>query len=254
MVVVLKSQRPRRLCILFFPQHMCVFLGFPPHFVLHPYDSLETFPCWAQSALSSVCKRATTQLLIVLTDVNSKKSSSSNSNGIYRNHYPPFVRLWLRMEPLSASLKLMKLLQVVWLAEVMAEMQMFATFWFTCVRKAAVSRSADKCVALGEVCAELPLPVPAGHDLWRGWLVKTLLPEPDNSDFLHCGHLAIKMSDPEDISSLGNEWHPHRWKCVCSICVIGMIEVIVFQGCFLQAVPTAVSARLPGAEQLLVGA
>lgn len=133
------------------------------------------------------------------------------------------------MEPLSASLKLMKLLQVVWLAEVMAEMQMFATFWFTCVRKAAVSRSADKCVALGEVCAELPLPVPAGHDLWRGWLVKTLLPEPDNSDFLRCGHLAIKMSDPEDISSLGNEWHPHRWKCVCSICVIGMIEVIVFR-------------------------
>jgi len=22
-----------------------VFLGFPPHFMLHPYDSLEAFPC-----------------------------------------------------------------------------------------------------------------------------------------------------------------------------------------------------------------
>lgn len=36
-------------------------------------------------------------------------------------------------------------------------------------------------------------------------------------------------------SSLGNEWHPHGWKCICSIeevniSVIGMIQVIFLKG------------------------
>ena len=68
-------------------------------------------------------------------------------------------------------------------------------------------------------------------DLSRVWLAKTLSPDPGSSHFLCACNLSIKISDPEDISSLGNEWHPHRWKCVCSaeevnISVTGLIQVI----------------------------
>lgn len=73
-------------------------------------------------------------------------------------------------------------------------------------------------------------------DLSRMWLAKILLPDPGSSHFLCACNWSVKISNPEDITSLGNERRPHGWKCVCSaetvnISVIGMIQVIFLKVC-----------------------
>ena len=74
-------------------------------------------------------------------------------------------------------------------------------------------------------------------DSSRIWLAKTPSPDLGSSHFLCAGNLAIKISYPGDVSSLGSEWHPHGWKCVCStgevnVSVTGMIQVVFLKDSF----------------------